>query len=133
MPAGPVKDGDMFTLRVGKGSRTTFDVETVVTDAARIRGLSGRQALPKGRGMLFIFDSLARQGMWMIDMLFPLDIVWLDEQFTIVHINKGCQPCADPAHCPTYSSVYRVKYAIEMTAGEAEAYGFEVGKQLSVI
>ena len=133
MTARTVKDGDIFTLRVGKGSRTRYEVETVVSGPTRQRGLSGRPSLPKGHGMLFIFDDLSRQGMWMIDMKIPLDIVWLDEQFTIVHITKGCPPCPDAAHCPTYSSIYRVKYAIEMTAGEADQYGFEVGKQLFVI
>ena len=83
--------------------------------------------------MLFLFDSLARQGMWMVDMLFPLDIVWLDEQFTVVHITYGAPPCANRAECPTYSSVYKAKYAIEMTAGQAEEAGFAIGKQLSVL
>ena len=71
--------------------------------------------------------------MWMIEMRFPLDIVWLDENLEIVHITKGCQPCPNATQCPTYSSVYRVKYAIEMTAGEADTYGIQVGKQLLVV
>jgi uncharacterized membrane protein (UPF0127 family) len=128
-----VKDGDIFTLRVGKGSRTLFQVEAVVSEGAKTHGLSGRPTLPNGKGMLFLFDSLSRQGMWMIDMKFPLDIVWLDEQFTIVHISPNCPPCPNAMACPTYSSVYRVRYAIEMTAGQAAAYGFEVGKQLTVV
>ena len=83
--------------------------------------------------MLFIFDHVSRQGMWMIEMKFPLDIVWLDEQMTVVHISPSCPPCESAAKCPTYSSRYRVKYAIEMTAGQAAANGFVVGKQLSVV
>jgi hypothetical protein len=128
-----IKDGDVFTLRVGKGSRTTYEVEIVVTPAALKQGLSGRPSLPEGHGMLFIFGAIAKQGMWMIDMKIPLDIVWLDENFYVVHITRGCQPCPNPSQCPSYSSVYRVKYAIEMTAGEADEYGFEVGKYLSVV
>ena len=127
-----VKDGNTFTLRIGKGSRTTFTVETVVSPEKRKQGLSGRAQLPNGYGMLFLFDTLSKQSMWMIDMRFPLDIVWLDEHFTVVHITRNAPPCASSAACPTYSSVYRVKYAIEMTAGNADAYGFE-GKQLFVI
>jgi len=128
-----IKDGDRFTLRIGRGGRTTFGVEIVVSDAAVKQGLSGRPSLPTGYGMLFVFGSVSRQGMWMIEMKFPLDIVWLDENLTVVHITKECPPCPDPSNCPSYSSVYRVKYAIEMTAGEADSCGFSVGKQLYVV
>jgi len=83
--------------------------------------------------MLFIFESVAKQGMWMIEMRFPLDIVWLDENMTVVHITRDAAPCQNSSQCPSYSSVYRVKYAIEMTAGEANTYGFAVGKQLFVV
>lgn len=69
----------------------------------------------------------------MIDMKFPLDIVWLDETFTVVHITYGCPPCPNAANCPSYSSVRRVKYAIEMKEGDAEAYGFKRDMQLAVV
>jgi uncharacterized protein len=127
-----VHDGDTYTLRVGKGSRTLFTVECVVSPQKLKQGLSGRPQLPDGRGMLFIFAEVSRQGMWMIDMRFPLDIVWLDEHLQVVHITRGCAPCPSASDCPAYSSVYRVKYAIEMTAGQADACGFAVGKVLSV-
>jgi uncharacterized membrane protein (UPF0127 family) len=127
------KDGNIYTLRIGKGSRVTFKVETVVSGEARTHGLSGRPSMPRGSGMLFIFDSISRQGMWMADMHFPLDIVWLDEYMKILHITKGAPPCASRNVCPTYSSVHRIKYAIEMNAGDADTYGFERGKNLFVV
>lgn len=129
----PIKDRDVFTLRVGKGSRTTFKVEIVVSPAAIVQGLSGRPKLDEGAGMLFVFPNVSRQSMWMIEMRFPLDIVWLDEYLNIVHITYGCDPCPNANQCPSYSSVKRVKYAIEMTAGAAAAYGFEKEKQLVVV
>ena len=129
----PLKDGDTYRLRVGKGSRTTITVECVVSDQARTRGLSGRPALPSAHGMLFIFDHVSRQSMWMIEMKFPLDIIWLDEQMTIVNITRNAPPCESAAKCRSYSSRYRVKYAIEMTAGEADKNVFVVGKQLYVV
>ena len=93
------------------------------------------QVVPKldeGAGMLFIFPNVSRQSMWMIRMKFPLDIVWLDENLVVVHITYGCAPCPSADQCPSYSSVKRVKYAIEMTAGAATTYGFEKDKQLAV-
>jgi uncharacterized protein len=128
-----IKDGDVFTLRVGKGSRSTFKVEVVISQAAIVQGLSGRPSLAEGAGMLFVFSSINRQSMWMIEMKFPLDIVWLDENLTVVHITYGCAPCPNANNCPSFSSVKRVKYAIEMTAGAATSYGFEKDKQLLVV
>jgi uncharacterized membrane protein (UPF0127 family) len=83
--------------------------------------------------MLFIFPDLKRQSMWMPDMRFPLDIVWLDENLTVVHITENAKPCASRDKCPNYSSKFMVKYAIEMTAGEAGTYGFVTGLSLSVV
>lgn len=82
--------------------------------------------------MLFIFDDLAKHSMWMPDMKFPLDIVWLDETLSVVNISYGLQPCPSKDTCPSSSSVYMCKYAIEMNAGEAAIYGFMNGTQLTV-
>ena len=128
-----VNDGDNFKLRIGKGSRATINVEVVISPQAIRQGLSGRPPLSSGNGMLFIFPEIAKQSMWMPDMKFALDIIWLDENMSVVHITKGCEPCVSRATCPSYSSKYRVKYAIELKAGDADAYGFEIGKNLFVI
>lgn len=127
----PARDGERYTLGI-KGSNQLLHVETVVSPAATAKGLSGRPALPPGHGMFFVFEDLARQGMWMPDMRFPLDIVWLDENLVVVHITYDAPPCPSRAKCPTYSSVRKTKYAIEMTAGQADAIGVRVGSQLSV-
>ena len=125
----PAKDGDNYTLKIGK---TRFPVETVVSPAALQQGLSGRKSLPQGTGMLFIFATIKKQSMWMPDMEFPLDIVWLDENLSVVHITYGALPCVSRNDCPSYSSTYSAKYAIEMNSGDAQRYGFTTGAQLSL-
>ena len=128
-----VKDGDTFTLRIGRDSATTIKVTAVVSDEATKQGLSGRESLPKSSGMLFIFKTIAKHSMWMPDMNFALDIVWLDEHFSVSHVTYASEPCISRTYCPSYSSVYQVLYAIEMNAGDANALGFSVGKQLYVV
>ena len=129
----PAKDRDIYMLRLGLGPKL-FQVETAVSPQAQLRGLSGRETLPPGTGMLFLFEELKIHSMWMPDMRFPLDIVWLDENLTVVHITENCPPCPerDPKVCPSYSSQRMAKYAIEMTAGEAASYGFTPGLSLRV-
>jgi hypothetical protein len=127
----PARDGDKYTLLLSS-TGYLFEVECAVSPSALKQGLSGRPSLKKGTGMLFIFDTLDRHTMWMPDMNFPLDVVWLDETLSVVNISYGLQPCADKNNCPSSSSVYMCKYAIEMNAGEAAIYGFMNGTQLTV-
>src|ERR1043166_4776967 len=54
-------------------------VEVASTETQREQGLSGRSALPSGRGMLFVFDADAEWGFWMKDMSFAIDMVWLSK------------------------------------------------------
>jgi len=126
-----VKDGDIYKLKV-QGRATPFNVTAVVSPAARKKGLSGHPKLAPATGFLFIFDTLSYQSMWMPDMKFALDIVWLDETFTVVNITYNAAPCESRDDCPSYSSLNLVKYAIEMTAGEANKCGFALGKDVTV-
>jgi uncharacterized membrane protein (UPF0127 family) len=127
----PAKDGDIYILNLGT-TGITFRVECVVSPQALQKGLSGRQSLASGTGMFFVFHSLAIQTMWMPEMKFPLDIVWLDETLSVIHISYGLQPCTSRQNCPRISSQYDAKYAIEMPKGDATKYGFTEGMNLSV-
>ncbi len=108
-------------------------MECVVSPEALKQGLSGREGLKEGAGMLFLFPELKVHTMWMPDMKFPLDVIWLDEQLSVVHISYGLKPCSSHASCPSTSSVYSTKYAIEVVEGAAAKYGFRVGQDLKVL
>lgn len=127
----PARDGHIYRLLLSSTGKL-FQVECVVSPPALKQGLSRRPSLEKGTGMLFIFDTLDRHTMWMPDMNFPLDVVWLDETLSVCNISYGLQPCVKGSECPSISSVYMSKYAIEMNAGEAAIYGFMNGTQLTV-
>jgi uncharacterized membrane protein (UPF0127 family) len=126
----PAKDGDIVVLRGGRG---TFTVETVVSPTARQRGLSGRAFMEKGRGMFFVFPNEAVHEMWMKEMLFPLDVVWLDSQLRVVNINWDCRPCRSGTACYTYSSGAPARYAIELNEGDAVALGLYAGFLVEVV
>jgi uncharacterized membrane protein (UPF0127 family) len=128
----PAKNGDTFTLQIGS-TGSTFFVECVVTPAALKKGLSGRQSLTSGRGMLFLFSRLQVQSIWMPGMNFPIDVVWLDENLSVVSITYAAVPCIEGNDCPSYSSNYSALYAIEMPAGDVKKYGFAVGTELKVL
>ena len=127
----PAKDGDEYLLNLGS-SGSVFRITCAVSPLALHQGFSGQPAPGRGKGMLFIFPDIKIQSMWMPEMLFPLDIVWLDENLSVVHITYGATPCVTRKECPSYSSRFSSKYAIEMEAGDAARYGFASGMSLSV-
>ena len=108
-----------------------IDIELAQTPEEHARGLQGRGFLKNNEGMLFIFSDSQYRSFWMKDTFISLDILWLDEEFRILHIEHKVPPCqSDP--CPTYSPPYKARYVLEINAGEAERLGFKLGLQASL-
>ena len=102
-------------------------LESVATPELRAQGLSGREHLADHAGMLFVFDAAGRQCMWMRDMKFSLDIIWLTEDKRITKIEQNISPetypqsfCGDDA-----------KYVIEINTKTAESAGLQIGQKLN--
>ena len=106
----------------------TYVLEVADTDEARKLGLSGRPALAKNAGMLFVFPDSAPRSIVMRGMCFSIDIVWLDAEKRIVYIQENARPESYPSErfCPDAPA----HYVIELSAGEAAAAGLRVGQEL---
>jgi uncharacterized protein len=115
-----------LTLPSGK----VLTVEVMVEDADRQMGLMFRPSLPEDRGMLFVFGELDFHGIWMKNCKFPIDIVWLDESRTVVHLAEAVPPCKTDA-CPVYQPLRRAAYVVELNAGQARREKALVGASLS--
>ena len=104
-------------------------VEVADTDALRSRGLGGRTSLPSGKGMLFTFpDAEPERGFWMLDMRFPLDIIWID-QGTVTDISTLPAPTST-VYIPEHISTFPADRVLELNAGEAQAMGIVPGAHL---
>lgn len=119
------------TIRVQIGDRA-ITVEVADEPSERTRGLSGRDALPRDGGMLFVWDQPAEYTLWMKDMRIPLDFVWLDASKRVIKITADVphQPGATDAELVRYTSGPGVLYAIELNAGAAARLGIAVGDVL---
>lgn len=104
-----------------------IELEKADTNQDRIKGLSGRPSLTPGAGMLFVFDQAEEQCMWMKDMHFSIDMVWLDESKVIQKIEQNVSPETYPQSFCQADSLY----VIEFNAGDAEKLGLQVGQKLS--
>ena len=110
-------------IKIIKINDTSIEVEVVDTPETREKGLSDREALPESAGMLFIFDSPTQYGFWMKDMKFSIDIIWIDDKFTIIGIEKEVSPNTFPQ---TFYPNQPIKYVLEIPAKAAEANDIEL-------
>jgi len=110
-----------------------IQAELALSPAQWQQGLSGRKKLEENKGMLFVFPESSYQTFWMKDMRFSIDIIWIDENFQIVGIEKNVPPCrTSEDKCPLYSSPLPVKYVLETKAGKAEKEKLKKGDTLLI-
>jgi uncharacterized membrane protein (UPF0127 family) len=101
-----------------------------VTDEQRAKGLSVKDGLTENEAMLFVFDNEAEHTFWMKDMKFPIDIIWIDSDKTIVHIEHNLQPCSYGVSCPTYKPGQDSLYVLETVGGFAEKHDVVQGTRV---
>jgi len=99
------------TLSIGD-----FDFDVFISDTSELRekGLSVFNSLKDDEAMLFIFPKEDIYGFWMKDMKFPIDIVWLDKNGVITHIEEGISPESYPQ---IFFPVSRSLYVLEFISG----------------
>lgn len=91
-----------------------FKVELARTEQELEKGLGSRKALAANEGMFFVFNKSDYWGIWMKDMLIPVDIIWLDEKLTIVDLKENVSPQTYPA---VFQPIKPAYYVLELKAG----------------
>jgi uncharacterized membrane protein (UPF0127 family) len=107
----------------------TITVTVADDEQERRQGLSGTPSLGELEGMLFVFESSARHGMWMKDMLIPLDMIWISDDLTIVHIEENVTPDSYPR---IFSSREPARFVLETNASFVESFGITVGQKVGL-
>jgi len=124
----------IFVLQKGQISSIEINgnvlkVEIADNPEEHRKGLSGRSKLDKDGGMFFIFDSPIIPQFWMKDMQFPIDIIWINENFQILDIAKNISPNSFPK---TFSPPQLVLYVLEVNAGWSEKNNISVGSKIII-
>lgn len=107
----------------------TFKLEIADTEAARTKGLSQRDAIGKNEGMLFDFKKAGDWRIWMVDMHFNIDILWLDEHCKIVHIKQNATPASYPE---IYHAYTPNRYVIELPANTIDIIDIKIGDTIKL-
>ncbi len=88
----------------------------------RMVGLMYTESINTNECMLFIFTTESKYGIWMYKMNFPIDIIWLDKDKSIIDIKENIPACKSMFNCPVYYPKYKSKYIIELSAGYIKNY-----------
>jgi len=97
-------------------------VELALTEPQHMQGLMYREKLGPDDGMLFVFDSLEYQSMWMKNTLIPLSVAFLAPDGTILNVEDMEPQTLDP-----HMSAGPAAYAIETNKGWFASHGLKAG------
>lgn len=113
-----------------------LEVQIADTEPRRVRGLMFQEQLPYDQGMIFVFQEPGAYSLWMLNMQFPLDMIWFDEDGAVVHIEQDVPPCKTALEITTCQSIVPdglATYILEVTAGFVEMHGITKDSSLSII
>ena len=97
-------------------------LEILIADSfvTRLAGLMFRKELPPTTGLLLAPCNSVH----MCFMCFAIDVIYIDKDFKILKVVKNLKPWLGLSICS------KAWAALELNAGEAEMFGFEVGQKL---
>ena len=109
MAPGNTAAGEIIELELGQ---STYQVELAVTPAQRRRGLMYRQQLDSRGGMLLVYSQPGDHRIWMKNMRIALRVFWIDDEFTVVSMQR-LEPCSS-SPCPVYSAPRAARFILEL-------------------
>lgn len=108
-----MKNAEKFTIINSKGEEIVFMLEVANTPEKQTSGLSNRDELNEGEGMVFPARPNKIFTMWMKDTRIPLDMLFVDYSGEIQHIHWEAKPYSEE----TISFDLPVRAVIELKGG----------------
>jgi len=125
-----------FPIGTIKIDEIVLEVQIADTEPRRVRGLMFQEELPYNEGMLFVFEKSGIYSLWMLNMQFPIDMIWFDEEGNVIQIVTDVPPCKsalETVTCTVTSSDKNALYILEVTTGFVEKFGITNNSKLEII
>jgi hypothetical protein len=106
-----------------KSGPIALNVEVADTEPQRERGLMFRRKLGTDQGMIFLFDGEQDITMWMKNTYISLDMVFIGDDWRIVHIAED----AEPLSTDIIPSMHPASRVLEIAGGQAKKLGLAPG------
>jgi uncharacterized membrane protein (UPF0127 family) len=123
----PVAGKPVYATETLQLQNRTISLEVADTQAKQELGLGQRDSLANNKGMIFTYAQEKELCFWMKDMHFPIDMVWLDGDKRVIHLEANVSPDTYPkTYCPDKPA----QYVVELNANVAGQSGIRIGQQL---
>lgn len=111
-------------------------VEIAESRADKQRWLMFREErLPLNSAMILVYEKSDLYSMWLLNIEYNLDLIWINENGNIVYMVKDAEPCKntfDAASC-TYKNTKAAKYIIAATSGFIEEHDITEKSIMTII
>ena len=114
-----------YAIQIGEH---TLQLELARTPKTRETGLMHRDSLPKGVGMIFVFENPQPQRFWMKNTRIPLDIGYFSADGRLKEVYRG-RPY-DLSGMP--SRAKDLQFVVELYEGEFKRMGIALGSRLNL-
>ena len=95
----------MISIEIGD---RTYKLREAKTEEEKEKGLQGVTELPEDEGMLFYFNPPEDVSMWMKGTLIPLDIIFINDDEEVTHVEQGVPNTETPITVPNTAYVLEV-------------------------
>ncbi|MBN2647663.1 MAG: DUF192 domain-containing protein [Thiotrichales bacterium] len=99
-------------------------LERLLNETEQARGLMFVAKLAENEGVLLEYPKEARRGIWMKNMLIPIDAIFVNEKGHVVAMFSEIEPCPLTEKCPIYAAE-KTQYIIETAAGFIKTHGLQ--------
>jgi uncharacterized membrane protein (UPF0127 family) len=116
---------------INKLNQTIVNFNIAIADnpEKQATGLMHLKSLPNNLGMLFLKNQPQIFSMWMKNTYIPLDMIFLDKDFTITKIHHNAQPLS----LEIISSNHESLAVLELNGGLANKFQLKIGDSLKFI
>ncbi|MGC9037231.1 MAG: DUF192 domain-containing protein [Candidatus Micrarchaeia archaeon] len=114
-------------LCIGKTRLKAYVADTWLK---RAYGLMYWKRLKPNECMLFVGLG-GRPGIWMLNMKFSIDILWLDKHMRVVDLVERAKPCR-LFRCKVYYPKKEASYVLELNAGSARKMAIRIGDRIGM-
>jgi len=121
--------GDYRNDKTVKVSNESLNAEVASTVETRNRGLSGRPCILSNQAMLFVFETPNQYKIWMKDMKFPIDIIWVSADHKAVAVERDVKPSTYPHLFANRDKP--AQYVIEMKANRSAELGINLSTPIN--
>lgn len=127
LPLASCDGGEELPVVTLRSGTIEIAAEVARTPEEQQKGLMFREALPDGRGMIFVYDSDRRMAFWMKDTLIPLSIAFLAADGTIREIRD-----MRAGSLEVIESERSARHALEVPLGWFDRVGLGVGDRFEL-